>query len=53
MWNYIITPVCYVNRQITYYIKNNEVISNIQQYVVTEIYTIGKDALNIMSGIQM
>jgi len=53
MWNYIITPICYVNREITYFIKNNEIISNFNQYVVTEIYTLGKDALNIMGGMQI
>jgi hypothetical protein len=53
MWNYIITPICYVNREITYFIKKNEIISNFNQYVVTEIYTLGKDVFNIMSAIQM
>jgi len=56
MWDYIISPICYANRHISHYIKNNVKIPDIYkigQNIFPEIYTCGKVVLNIMKGIEI
>ena len=47
MIDYIITGVCYVNRNITYYI-----IPHIKKAIIPELQEMGIVMVNIMKGIQ-